>query len=955
MQGFISEVAADLYGRYGRDVSELAVLFPSRRARLFFVDALSRLATEPMWQPEWLAIDDLMSGIAGLKAGDRIRLVTELYKIYTRFHAEPFDRFYAWGELLLNDFDTVDKYRIDAGRLFRNVSDLKELEADVSYLNPAQLGILRSFWTTLLGEGDLSEEKRRFLKVWRSLAEVYRLYRERLAELGIGYPGMIQRMAAERLESGEAAIPGAGTRRFVVAGFNALSECERTLFHALATQARADFYWDYDDYYVTDRRQEAGLFVRENLRLFPPCAELTHDAMRRTKHIEAVALPSDAAQCKWAGRILRELTERTGKPLGTETAVVLTDENLLLPLLHALPSEGCPVNVTMGYPLRQTMVSTFVERLLELQRHRRTRGGETHFYHADVTGLLMHPYVTESDPEGIAGLRGELVESRRITVTASWLGRNDLLRKLFAPADGWRALARYLSDAVAAAARQPYAGEKSRRVEYLALVAEQLTKTTQSLEACDLEVSEEIFSSLVRRMLRTLRIPFEGEPLEGVQVMGILETRNLDFENVIILSMTDDNFPGNRLVQPSFVPYNLRAAYGLPMPEHHEGVYAYYFYRLLQRARNVWMLYCSQADDRSTGEPSRYIYQLGYESGLPLVRTEVGVDVNLVPSSLPQIAKSPEIMGRLERYLTTSPVGADGYVPALSPTALTRYVACPLRFYYHSVARIRPEDELTEEVDNPLFGTILHDAAQRLYTKVMDEAHPGRTLQALVRGGSADEAVRQAIEANCLHDAGATEKDYSGTLLVVRDIVARYLKEGIVRYDAAHDAFAVCGIEKDVSCEYPFESAGRTLSVRLAGRADRIDSLDDGTLRVVDYKTGQVKLQYRSMEHLFTGKGKERMANVLQTMTYAMMLHRAEGRDVEPALYYVRSMNRPDYVPQLVDRSGEAGPRYSSFGPAFEERVRRTLAELYDPSVPFSPCDDPDSCLYCDFRSLCRR
>lgn len=962
MRGFISEVAADLYGRYGRGVSDLAVLFPSRRARLFFVEALSQLTEEPMWQPEWLAIDDLMSEIAGLKAGDRIRLVTELYRIYNRFHAEPFDRFYAWGELLLNDFDAVDKYRIDAGRLFRNVSDLKELEADVSYLSSAQLGILRSFWASLLGGDDLSEEKRRFLNVWRSLADIYRLFRERLVELGIGYAGMIQRMAVDRLESGEATVPGAGSRRFVVAGFNALSECEKRLFRALAAQASVDFYWDRDDYYVDDRRQEAGLFVRENLRLFPPRAELTHDAMRWPKRIEAVATPSDAVQCKWVGRILRELVRaRGGAPLGTETAVVLTDENLLLPLLHALPPEAGEINVTMGYPLRRTLASTFVERLLELQRHRRARDGETLFYHADVSGLLAHPYVAESDPESIAALGEELVANRRFVVPASWLQRSDLLRLLFAPAEGWRALADYLSDAVAAAARLPYEGEDTRRrVEYLAVVAEHLSKTTRSIEACGLDVSEEVFSSLVRRMLRTLRIPFEGEPLAGVQVMGILETRNLDFENVILLSMNDDNFPGNLLAQPSFVPYNLRAAYGLPTPEHHEGVYAYYFYRLLQRARNVWMLYCAQADDRSTGEPSRYIYQLGYESGLPLVRTEVGVDVNLVPTVPRTVAKDAATMRRLARFLTAPgpEPDAEGSVErasALSPTAFARYVACPLRFYFHTVAGIRPEEELTEEVDNPLFGTILHDAAQRLYERVRGEQHPGDALRALVRSGAADEAVRASIESNCLHDTDATEAEYSGSLLVVKDIVTRYLKEGIVRYDAAHDAFAVRGIETEVACDFAFESAGRRLAVRFAGRADRVDSLDDGALRVVDYKTGMPHLEYRGMESLFAGRGRERLPNVLQTMLYALMLHRTEGRDVEPALYYVRAMHDEDYAPQLVDRTGEAGPRYASFGDAFEERVRSTLAELYDSSVPFVGSDDPETCRYCDFRALCHR
>lgn len=1022
MQGFLAEVAADLYGRYGREVSELSVLFPSRRARLFFTDALSRIVDAPLWQPQWLTIDDLMSEISGLVAGDRIRLITELYKVYSEFHSEPFDRFYAWGDLLLNDFDTIDKYLIDADRLFRNISDLKELEADVSYLTPVQLNILRSFWASLIGEGDLSEEKRKFLVVWRTLAPVYHRFKARISELGIAYTGMIQREAAARLADGEFAFTE--RRRFAVAGFNALSECEKRLFKFLAANAETDFYWDYDRYYTADPRQEAGLFVRENLRMFPPRTEWLSDRMRCPKRITAVAASSDAVQCKYASHILRELAARNGgKPLGKETAVVLTDENLLMPLLYALPPEAGGVNVTMGYPLRQTLAFTFVERLLELQKHRRSKGGESLFYHADVTGLLAHPYLAESDPAEAAALQSAIVDNRRITVEGSALGRNELLRLVFSAADGWRGLSSYLTQAVSAAARLPYDDEDARRrVEFLSEIAGHLAKIHNSLDACGLDVSSEVYASLVRRTLQQLRIPFEGEPLEGLQVMGILETRNLDFENVVILSMNDDNFPGNLVTQASFIPYNLRAAYGLPTPEHHEGVYAYYFYRLLQRARRVWMLYCSRADDKSTGEPSRYIYQLDYESGFPLHKVEAGVDVNLAPPVPIVIPKDSEVMQRLRRFLKSSktalpdagesdrfsaeigrqagdsftPVveddfpdcgsctaniahragdsgmtaagnvsdrsdtqsvaaSASEFTPALSPTAFSRYVACPLRFYFYSVARIKPEEELTEEVDNPLFGTILHDAAQRLYERVKGEQHPAQTLQALVKTGAVEEVVREAINENCLHDPEAAEADYTGNLLIVKDIVSKYLRGGVVRYDAAHDAFAVRGLEDEVAYDFPFEAAGACLTLRFAGRADRIDSFDGGVLRVVDYKTGAPHLDYDGLEMLFTGKGKQRLPNILQTMLYAMMLHHAVGRDVEPALYYVREMHREDYVPQPVDRTGAVGPRYTSFGPAFEEQVRQTLAELFDPAVPFRQCEDTDTCRYCDFRNICRR
>ena len=959
MKGFLEEVAADLYARYGEGLSDRAVLFPSRRARLFFVDALGRIAGRPMWQPEWVTINDLTGEISGLHTGDRVRLITELYKVYSAYHNEPFDKFYFWGDMLLTDFDTIDKYLIDAQMLFRNISEIKEIEADISYLTPAQLRIL-SFWSSFGEQADLSEEKRRFLAIWKTLGPIYRRFRERLSSLGIAYNGMVQRAAADRIRGGGFAFPE--PRRYVVAGFNALSECEKRLFGFLATAAETDFYWDYDSYYKDDPEQEAGMFVRSNVAQFPPRTELRHDNMRGEKQIVSVAAVSNAVQCKYAAAILAGLARRRreedpgiaagARPaLGKETAVVLTDENLLLPLLYALPADIGRVNVTMGFPLRQSLAYTFVERLVELQNHRRRKGDGCTFYHADVAGILAHPYVAECDAALTRTMHEEIVRDRRISVDAAWLGRNELLKRIFTPAATWRELSDYMLDVVAAVARQPYEGDDARqRVEFLAVIAEQVTKLRNSLDECDIDLTAEVYTSLLRRHLQTLRIPFEGEPLEGIQIMGILETRNLDFENVIILSMNDDNFPGNHMAQASFIPCNLRAAYELPTPEHHEGVYAYYFYRLIQRAKTVHMLYCSHADDKSTGEPSRYIYQLDYESGFDVRKVEVGVDVNLAETAPIEVPKDEGVMVRLERFV-------DAQSPAtLSPTAFFRYVACPLRFYFHSIARLEADDEISEEVDAPMFGTILHAAVQTLYARIAGEAHPGETLRAMIRTGEVAQAVEAAINQNYLQDKHATAEDYSGNLLLVKDIVIRYLRGGVMPYDAAHDAFSVSGLEEPVAYPFRFRAGGRDLEMKFAGIADRIDTLDDGALRVVDYKTGAPHLEFDGVESLFTGTGKQRLSNILQTLLYAMMLHRSRGCDVEPALYYVRNMNRPGYSPQLDDKqTGVKGARYTLYRERFEELLRAQLAELYDTSVPFRQCEDADICKYCDFNVICKR
>lgn len=357
--GFQNEAAGYLWRKYGAEISELYILFPSRRARLFFNDALAAVATEPVWQPHWMTTDELVAEITGLHTADKVRLITELYKVYAEYHPhETFDKFYFWGEMLLADFDMIDKYMIDAGMLLRNIEQIKELEADVSYLTPEQQRII-AFWGSFGDETSLTEEKRKFLNIWRTLPDIYRRFRERIASLGMAYQGMAYRTAAEMIAAGEACADP--SRRYVVAGYNALSQSEKRIFkHIAANSPGTEFLWDYDSWYTDRKEHEAGMFIRENLSLFPPTADISHDSLLRgDKRFESIACASNAIQCKYVADILRSLPP---EQLDKRTAIVLTDENLLLPLLYSLPEGLEGINVTMGYPLRQTLVYTFIER-----------------------------------------------------------------------------------------------------------------------------------------------------------------------------------------------------------------------------------------------------------------------------------------------------------------------------------------------------------------------------------------------------------------------------------------------------------------------------------------------------------------------------------------------------------------------------------------------------------------
>ncbi len=947
MQGFLNEAAEQLYARYGENISQKRLIFPSRRSRIFFCEALSQIIDKPIWQPRWLSLDELFAEASPLVHGENIRLISELYKIYSKYHNESFDKFYFWGEVLLSDFDMIDKYMVDASILFSNIADLKELEADISYMTDEQLEIIAKFWTTFSSGEELSREKQYFLRVWKSLSAIYNQFRERLTEIGIAYTGMIQRSAIERIKSGEHTF--STDDEYIAIGFNALSKCEKSLFDHLQANSKIEFLWDRDDYYTTNDEQEAGLFIRDNIARYGSSFNLSHNNFAKPKEIEVIATSSNVLQCKYASKIIEELA-KIG-PIDKQTAIVLTDENLLTPLLYSMPRQAGAVNVTMGYPLKQTLSHSLVERLLALQsQSRSTSSGALQFYYADVIALLSHPYIDTCDKELLLEIEKQITAERLISVDTEILCRTPLLTTIFRRCRDWQEMGSYLVEVITAVMQLPYNQEDSdHRVEFLATISEHITTLGNSLNECQIDISLAIYSSLLKRQLQAIRIPFEGEPLEGLQVMGILETRNLDFKNVIILSMNDDNFPGNKLTAPSYVPYNLRAAYSIPTPEHHEGVYAYYFYRLVQRAERVHMLYCSHADDKTTGEMSRYIYQMDYESPFTLNYRDVGVDVNLYEQSNIEIPKCGKVAAALEEYTRAE------NPRTLSPSAINRYVACPMRFYLYHIAHLRADDELSEDVDNSMFGNILHKTMQNIYSALFDQELDKATLDAI----RADKArigtiVEQAIREVCKIRESVKASDFGGDLLLIKDIVVKYVADGVLRYDSAHCDFKTIGAEMKIDTPFELESSKK---IMLHGELDRVDMLRSGALRVVDYKSGGNHLEFKSVDSLFNGSPLERQGHIIQTLTYSMMLKQERGCRVVPSLYYVRFMHNENYSPLLVDRSSsdDAIAEIGAVEGEFREQLQATLSSLFDLETPFRQAEDREaSCTYCDFKDICR-
>jgi CRISPR/Cas system-associated exonuclease Cas4 (RecB family) len=753
-----------------------------------------------------------------------------------------------------------------------------------------------------------------------------------------------------------------------VVGFNALSAAEKVLFDHLQTAHRARFYWDFDDYYLKDDKQEAGLFVRENLARYPAPADFVLPShFLSPKEINVISTASDSLQTKYSAEFIDDLLSKGITP-DKRTAIVLTNESLLSPLLYSLPSgpnpeEPIQYNVTMGFPLRSTLAYSFVERLLLLQqRVRVARSGVVSFYHSDVEGLLVHPFVVAADGDRALELRAKIIKQGRIYVaTSEFEGCSPLVAQIFEPHNQWQTIQDYIGRIVAAVSQIEIVGEtadkRGLRRECFGLIMEALTKSANSLSECASTVDMKFatYVALIRRVLQGVSIPYKGEPLSGVQVMGILETRNLDFDNVLLLSMNDDNFPSARLADISFIPYNLRFAYGMPTPRHNEGVYAYYFYRLVSRARRVDMVYCSVATDRATGEQSRYIYQLDYESPHTLKRIDKGLNVSLAENLYHTVAKRGDVLARLNEFRA---VGTEERPRrTLSPSALNNYILCPLKFYFSSVAGIRTEEEIEEGVDNALFGTIFHKAMENLYTKPLEEKVPLRSYLQTLTPEVVHKAVVDAISSE-FYEEEVPEEEYGGKIVVVRDTVERYITSCVVPFDQQPERgeYRLCGLEERIEGEFDF-GEGR---VCFGGIADRLDLLADGTLRIIDYKTGSLHNEFGSLEDIFAPEGKELYGPIVQTLLYAMLAERLqregkmEGSRALPALYFVRYMGgKSPYSPLLNHKKVGPVESYGDYAEEYEERLAELLRGLFDPARPFEATKEASRCAFCDFAKIC--
>ena len=959
MESFLKLVAADLYKHTEGNLAHTAVVFPNKRAGLFFNEYLAQESESPIWSPAYVSISELFRSLSPWEVGDPVKLVCELYKIFRREtqSTETLDDFYFWGEMLISDFDDADKNKVDTDKLFSNLQDLRNIMDDYTFIDDEQEEAIRQCFQNFSIERRTAL-KERFISLWDVLGNIYKGFRESLASQNIAYEGMMYRHVIEHLD-----VDKLPYEKYVFVGFNVLNKVEHTLFTQLKDAGKAVFYWDYDEFYMKENRQavthEAGEFIRRNLRDFPsPLSGELFKNLSKPKEVHYIASSTENAQARYLPQWIRNNLTTPEK----ETAVVLCNEALLQPVLHSLPAEVKHVNITMGFPLSQTPVYSFLIALLELHTHGFNFKSGRYTFQSVVT-LLKHPYTRQLTGQAEL-LEKELTRNNRFYPLPGELGKDEFLTRLFTPLSGNLNLCIRLSETLqqVAGIYQTNTSGTEDTDAFNQLYRESLFKAYTTInrfrtliEEDELTVQSETFRRLLVKVLSATNIPFHGEPAIGMQVMGVLETRNLDFRHLVLLSVNEGQLPKSG-GDSSFIPYNLRKAFGMTTIEHKIAVYAYYFYRLLQRAERITLMYNTSSDGLNRGEWSRFMLQFLIEWPHPITRQFLEAGQSPQGTSPITVEKTPDVMRRMQSLFD---VRANPKAK-FSPSALNYYLDCPLKFYYRYVAGLSAPDEVSAEIDSATFGSIFHYAAEHIYKdltthgKVINK----EALETLLRNEvKLQDYVDTAFKKLFFNVPQNEKPEYNGVQLINSAVIARYLKQ-LLQNDLRYAPFTFIASEMEVDEPIDIQTPKGVIKSRIGGIIDRMDS-KDGTLRIVDYKTGGDADTPPHVESLFI-PDKKRSNYVFQTFLYAAIMCRKQPTmKIAPALLYIHRAATETYSPVIQmgepRKPKEAVEDFSKYEKEYRERLQGLLEEIFNPEKSFTQTEIIEKCTYCDFKALCKR
>jgi ATP-dependent helicase/nuclease subunit B len=929
MMAFLDKIADRLLQKFPENMEGVAVVLPSKRAVVFLKHYLSKKIKKPIFLPEFYSVEEFTEKLSGLQVLDNISLQFRLYQSYLSAapkKVDSFDDFLKWSNVLLHDFNEIDRNLVDAKSIYTNLKNVKELEN----------------WSVddwSLAESNLSEMQSDYVSFFEGMLQWYNHFNTSLLDEQLAYQGMAYKAAAKNINTTEIKWD-----KVWFVGLNALTKSEQAIIDYLKKEDIARVFWDADNFYYENPQHEAGGFLREQREKWSEIDfKGVGDYFNEPKaNFNVVACPKNITQAKVAAEVIKGFDKADLE--NSNTAIVLADEALLFPVLHNLPSEIKQLNITMGSPLKNTTLFAFVEAIFRLQIHA-IKYNRKAFYYKDVIAVVEHPYFSKiTKIKEVTAFKRFVVKSNIVFVTQhnfnTYFKDSNAVKLLFTiwegVAEGLLTFSHLIEEL-----KLPLVGKKgSIESEVLATFYNALTILQNLIAENNFDVELKTLQMIMQQLVAKESIPFKGEPLEGVQLMGILESRTLDFKNVIMLSVNEGKLPKGKSVN-SFIPYDLKLYFKLPTYAESDAVFSYHFYRLLQRANNVTLIYNSETDDFGSGEKSRFITQLlsEYKGGIKELVYK-GEDLEITNST----SISIENKG-LEKEIESW--AAKG----VSPSALNRYTNCSLSFYYHYLAKIREDDEVDEYVDASTVGSAIHDALDKFYPL-------GVLTEKFIKENKA--AILQEIKANfiaALSEQGMQEGKNYLSLQIAQKLTQDFLNlETKLLKEAAAKNVQIKVVGKEQELNHSLLVDG--LQFNLLGKADRVDFEGD-TLRIIDYKTGKVEgpeLVFMEYDELTSNRKKAKAFQLLMyAYLYLKMNPKYIGLNVVAGIFSFKNLKS-----ELIKVSKKIAPRQneiidvnSSVIEQVEEQLEFMLTQIKNED--FTQATDASACEWCNYKAICKR
>lgn len=978
MKQFLKLVADDLYNRYNGNFERMAIVFPNKRASLFFNEyLLQQIGDKAIWSPAYITISELFEQSSESVVADPVLLVSRLHKEYVKHTGslDTLDSFYYWGEMLIKDFDDADKNLAPAKQLFANIKDLRELGTAKETLDEEQKNAIMRFFSNFKPEEE-STIKERFTKVWEVLHPIYLSFKEALKKENLAYEGMLYRDVIEKEQDIKLLYD-----KYIFIGFNALNGVENRLFDIIKRERETLFYWDYDKHYINNPQHEAGHFMRKNLQRFPSALppEL-FDNIEKEKKITFVSANSENIQARYVSTWLQNnLSENE-----IDTAIVLCDETLLEATLHSLPDRANNrplnhLNVTMGFPISHTPIYTLVKQIVELQ----VRGynkKENKFTLAAVEKILKHPYIVACSDKAYP-LREKLLKEKRFYPTMEELCADDILTTLFTRTEDNKEWIKNIAALIYTIANEKASPSETSDDLYEELFGEALLKAHSQtlrllslLEKDEIQMQQASMGNLLVRLILQLSMPFHGEPVVGLQIMGLLETRNLDFKNIIILAANEGNLPKSSN-DNSYIPYNLRRAFGLTMSEHRDSIYAYYFYRLLQRAEKVTILYNSSTESKNKGESSRFLLQILGSNLYNVERIKLEAEQNSDEITPASIHKSPEIMEKLHRRFNRA---ANKEASLLTPSGINRYLTCGLKFFYYYIMNLAEKEEVSTDLKANDFGNIFHAAAEQLYKEIIEKNNGTIDKSDFEKYIKTPQYLHKFIDEAFVDKffKKGNKAIYNGEQFINKGVLHDFLRR-LVRMDSAYTPFKYIGGEKLVRIPYTIKTEkNENIELNIGGIIDRID-VKEKVVNIVDYKTGGGKKDTKtSLNEIFAHEGTTsgyRFQALLYSVAILELLSDGKDHSCDKELSWIENIKREGaskVIPSLlyihrkadavredfiIDMDKKPIEDVAAIKEEFMEKLQATLQEIFNIDTPFAPTDDCERCTYCEYKNICGR